>query len=172
MTSQRTLIPLALAILTVSTLASPPDPGFAIKDLRKLKGNVATVLGPGYIARVDSARITLMCASCAAAPAIDVLLGRQNDGTEARVRAGTTTIAQLDSTCRSRSPTCRIAALRVTPAVGWISGYRFGSQFANTVVVIRDGDLLTVRSIASDSATARRNADRMVARVVPLIVGR
>jgi hypothetical protein len=47
-----------------------------------------------------------------------------------------------------------------------------GAQFAHTTVVLRDGDLLTVRTQASDSASARRNADAMVVKLVRGVVGR
>jgi hypothetical protein len=38
--------------------------------------------------------------------------------------------------------------------------------------VLRGGDLLTIRSLASDSSVARGNADRLIAKLVPAIVGR
>jgi hypothetical protein len=146
--------------------------GFAIHDLRTVESETVTLLGTGFVAKVDSARLTLICSSCTGAPMVDILLGRQTDGTEARVRAGTTTFVRLDSLCRSRNPSCRIAGLHVDPAVGWISSYRTGEQSAHTVIVLRDGDLLTIRSLASDSVAARHNVDRLVTTLVPKIVGR
>ncbi|MCC7054612.1 MAG: hypothetical protein IT355_15180 [Gemmatimonadaceae bacterium] len=145
--------------------------GFAIHDLTQAGFDPAAQLGAGYVARTEPARLTMLCAECAGAPMLDVRLGRQDDGTEGRVRAGTTTMADLEAVCRSRSPSCRIEAVRVAPAVGWMSSYRFGEQYAHTVIVLRDGDLLTIRSLAADSVVARRNADLLVARLVPAIVG-
>lgn len=162
---------LTLVLLVMSAVA-PGRSGFAVRDLTTLKFDHANVLGEGFVSRVDSARMTLACLTCADAPAIDVLLGRQTDGTEERVRTGTTTVAMLDSICRSRSPSCRITGVSVAPAVGWISSYRSGGQSANTVIVLRDGDLLTIRSLARDSAAARRNADRLTRELVPTIVGK
>lgn len=146
--------------------------GFAIHDLTRLPVDAATILGPGYVARADSARIIMMCEGCAGTPLVDVRLGRQDDGTEARVRAGTTTVAQLEALCQRRDPACRMTALQVEPAVGWMSSYALGAQSAHTVVVLRDGDLLTIRTLSSDAAIARRNADLLVTKLVPVVVGR
>jgi hypothetical protein len=162
---------IVIALLLIGAGSAGVD-GFAVQNLTRLKFDVTKALGAGYISRVDSARLTIGCLSCAGAPAIDVLLGRQTDGTEERVRAGTTTIAQLDSMCRARSASCRVQGLRVAPAVGWISSYRFGQQCANTAVILRGGDLLTIRSVATDSATARRHAEQLIEKLVPLVVGR
>jgi hypothetical protein len=159
-----------LLLLAASMLQQRAD-RFAITDLTALRVQPVSLLGTGFIARADSARISFMCPSCTGAPILDVLLGRQDDGTEGRVRSGVTSFTTLDSLCRSRNPSCTVSGLNVPPAVGWISSYRFGPQSANTVVVMRGGDLLTIRSIAGDSAVARRNADRLVARLVPRVVG-
>lgn len=162
-----------LALLLAAITLTQPDPArFAVRNLRTLRLDAQSVLGADFIARVDSARLTLMCVTCTGAPAIDVLLGRQTDGTEERVRAGTTTFARLDSLCHARNSSCHVEGLRVGPGVGWISSYRLGAQSANTVIVLRGGDLLTIRAVASDSATARRHADRLIETLVPMIVGR
>ena len=156
------------ALLGLATLAT----GFATHDLTRVRFDATRALGAGYLARVEPQRMTFVCGECKGGPMLDVLLGRQDDGTEGRVRAGTTTMAELEAICQMRSPSCRIALVRVAPAVGWMSSYRLGAQFAHTVVVLRDGDLLTIRSIAGDSTVARRNADALVARLVPMVVGK
>jgi hypothetical protein len=158
-----------LALLLASS--APLPPGFAIRDLTKVPFDAAATLGGGYLSRVEADRMTLMCSDCAGRPVIDVRIGRQEDGTEGRVRDGTTTMAQLESTCKAREPSCRIEALRVAPAVGWMSSYRFGEQFSHTIVVLRDGDLLTIRSMSEDPVTARRNADALVGSLVRTVVG-
>ncbi len=162
---------LLLLLAAAGVSGAVPD-GFAVRNLTTLKFDASAVLGGDFVSRADSARLTLMCATCTGAPAIDVLLGRQADGTEERVRDGTTTFARLDSLCHARNASCRIEGLRVAPAVGWISSYRLGAQSANTVIVLRGGDLLTIRSMASDSAASRRYADRLIETLVPMIVGR
>ena len=161
-------VALSVVIGLVPSLAT----GFAIHDLTKLPFEPATALGTGYLARTDSARLSMVCTGCTGYPMLDVLLGRQDDGTEGRVRSGVTTIAQLDATCKSRMASCRIDSVAVAPAVGWMSSYRLGAQFAHTIVVIRDGDLLTIRSLAGDSTVARHNADVLLTTVVPAIVGK
>jgi hypothetical protein len=155
-----------LAVVLCTTV-----PGFAHHDLTKLPVDPAAVLGEGFEARADSARVLMTCPGCAGAPIAEIRLGRQDDGTEARVRAGTTTPATLEGLCRQRDPACRIQGLDVSPAVGWMSSYRLGEQSAHTVIVLRDGDLLTIRSISTDAAVARRNAEMLVSKLVPVIVG-
>ena len=156
------------ALFGLATLAA----GFATHDLTSVRFDAKRTLGAEYLTRVERDRMTLACTECTGGPIIDVRLGRQDDGTEGRVRSGTTTMANLEAICQTRSPSCRIEAVRVTPAVGWMSSYRFGEQYAHTVIVLRDGDLLTIRALASDSTAARRNADALVAQLVPMIVGK
>lgn len=160
------------ALRTLAVVFCTTVSGFAHHDLTKLPVDPAAVLGEGFEARADSARVLMTCAGCAGAPIVDIRLGRQDDGTEARVRAGTTTPATLEGLCRQRDPACRIEGLDVSPAVGWMSSYRIGNQSAHTIIVLRDGDLLTIRVLSTTPGIARTNADLLVAKLVPVIVGR
>lgn len=146
--------------------------GFVVRDLTELEPAARAALGPGYLSRSQPNRLTLTCPGCPGGPAVDILLGRQSDGTEGRVRFGQTSIAQLEFQCQARNPTCRMEQVGTPPAVGWISSYAIGDAAANTVVVLRDGDLLTIRVIAKDPAVARRDADAMIVHIVPRVVGR
>ncbi|MFF8800849.1 MULTISPECIES: hypothetical protein [unclassified Methylobacterium] len=145
--------------------------GFAVRDLTAIASKAKAALGSGYAARAEAARLTLVCTACEGSPMIDVLLGRQADGTEERVRSGQTPIARLEALCRQRSPECRVTGLSVAPAVGWISRYRMGTMSGATAILLRDGDLLTIRSLAGDEATASRNARTLVEALGPRIVG-
>ncbi|MGL4310983.1 MAG: hypothetical protein ACRCSU_10885 [Paracoccaceae bacterium] len=145
--------------------------GFARPDLTELAFDRSALSAGEWIDRAEPARMTLICMGCDHAPVLDVVIGRQDDGTEGRVRSGETTIAMLEKNCIARDPVCRIEALDLSPAVGWLSSYRIGSQYAHTIVVLRDGDLLTIRSLADDAITARANADAAVMTIVPQVVG-
>ena len=146
--------------------------GLAIKDLTDLGHAVSSALGAGFEARAEPQRITLACMTCGGEPVVDVLIGRQADGTEERVRSGTTSMADLQQICRTRSPHCTVAKLDVTPAVGWVSGYKLGDRAGATAIIIRDGDLLTVRSLAQDPASARQAIDRLLPLIRARVVGR
>ncbi|QZO02376.1 hypothetical protein K6K41_13800 [Chenggangzhangella methanolivorans] len=147
--------------------------GFAAKDLTTVADAAKAALGGDYAHRAEAARLTLTCPTCKGEPMIDVLVSRQDDGTEARVRSGQTTVAQLEKLCRAKVDACRITELKVAPAVGWLSAYPMGAAMAgSTAVILRDGDLLTIRSLASDPAVAKRNAETLAASIAPKIVGR
>ena len=146
--------------------------GFAVHDLRPLAPAMAKAAGADFEHRAETDRVTLACPTCAGSPMIDVRLGRQADGTEQRVRSGETPVAKLEALCRAREPACRLTALEVAPAVGWITAYPMGSLSGATAVILRDGDLLTIRAIADDPATARRHAEMVVAEPGRRIVGR
>ncbi|ATY34909.1 hypothetical protein [Sphingomonas psychrotolerans] len=135
--------------------------GFATRDLASLAKDMERVLGPHFISRTEDGQVALSCLSCPSSPIVGVALGRQNDGTEQRVREGKTTIQQLRAQCRARDPSCELTALNVAPAVGWITSYRMGSMAGATAVIIRDGDVLTIRSLSEDPAIARANAVKM-----------
>lgn len=164
-----------MGVLLLLTLMLPADPaaseGFVVRDLTGLEQAARSALSGDYLARAEPARLTLTCPGCPGAPMLDIRIGRQTDGTEERVRSGATTIAQLQAQCQARDPACQVEAVRVPPAVAWISTYALGTTAGNTVVVLRDGDLLSIRSLAADPVLARRNADAMIVAILPRIVG-
>lgn len=147
--------------------------GFATYDLSSIAPQAQAALGGGFAYRATPERVTLHCPTCAGAPMIDILLGRQDDGTEERVRSGETPISRMEALCRAKNPECRITVLKVAPAVGWISRYQLATTMAgSTAIILNGGSMLTIRSIAGDGATARRNAETLVGAVVPSVVGR
>ena len=158
------------AVIAVATGATAQ--GFAIKNLTEVGQAASSALGSDFEARAEPQRVTLVCMTCEGEPVVDVLIGRQADGTEERVRSGTTSVADLQKICRTRSPQCTVAKLDVAPAVGWVSGYPLGDRAGATAIIIRDGDLLTVRSLAQDSASARQAIDRLLPLIRTRVVGR
>ena len=158
------LIPF-LALLGVAMAANAEARGFAVADLSSLGGPAAAALGPGFEFRAEPTRVTLVCDTGAGGPVVDVILGKQVDGTEERFRVGVTTIADLEMLCRSRDDACRITALDVGAAVGWLSSYPAGDREGTTAVIILDGQLLTVRALATGPGTARAT----ITRLIPLI---
>ena len=146
--------------------------GFARRDLSTLGDTARGLLGTGYVARADSARVILACTECDGAPMIHIRLGRQTDGTEARVRAGTTTIASLEAQCRARDAGCRLERRDVGAAVGWRSRYTLGALAGTTAILLRDGDMLVMRAVASTRAVADAALDRLLDALAPTIVGR
>lgn len=160
----------ALAALLLATPAAAE--GFAITDLSAL--TIAPDILPGHtsISRVEPARATIMCTDCGdGLTAIDVLQGRQTDGTEARFRSGETTPAMLEAQCKARAPECTLSRIDVGPATGWITTYDSGGGAGSTVVLLRDGDMLTIRSLAADAKTAQANARTVTDALAPAIVG-
>jgi hypothetical protein len=134
---------------------------------------LAEELGPGYIFRAEPERVTLVCTDCPGVPMIDILLGTQTDGTEGRLRSGVTSIADLERNCRSRNDACRIKALDVAPAVGWVSHYPWGSgsDEGATAVIILDGQLLTVRVVAGQEGTPSAIIERLLPLIRARIIG-
>jgi len=146
--------------------------GFIVHDLSTVAADARAALGVGFIRKAEAARLILSCLECKGEHVVDVQLGRQDDGTEQRVRSGQTTMARLEALCRARSPTCTLSALEVSPAVGWITTYPLGAGFGSTAVVLRDGDLLTIRSLAADEPTAKSNAEKTLKAVAGKVVGK
>ncbi|GGF51803.1 hypothetical protein GCM10007301_09050 [Azorhizobium oxalatiphilum] len=160
----------AFSAIALASLAAPAQAeGFTTRDLTSVSSGLTSALGSGFIARSEAKRVTLMCQDCKGNPMIDVLIGRQSDGTEQRIRSGQTSIAHMEKLCQDKSPTCKLTKLEVAPAVGWISAWPMGDMSASTAIILRDGDMLTVRSLAADPATARSNAQKVVTALGPLI---
>jgi hypothetical protein len=158
---------LALCMFATPALAE----GFATRDLTTLP-DMLPFFGEGYIARVEAERTTIACLECEGAPMMDILIGTTSDGTEGRLRSGETKIADLEALCKANSPACEIEAVNVSPAVGYISAYPMGETAGSTMVIMRGGDMLTVRSIAGTPELARKNANIIEAKVLSLIVGK
>ncbi|CAH0134488.1 hypothetical protein [Roseomonas sp. CECT 9278] len=140
------------------------------QDLAALQARAVAALGEGYIAQVEDQRMTLTCPGCDGAPAVELRVGRQEDGTEARLRSGATTIAVLDQQCRGRNPTCRVQRADLGPAVGWVSAYRAGAVAGSTLVLLRDGAMVIARSVAGSPEVARGNIEKLRAEVLPALV--
>ena len=162
---------LAFAVLALIAEGAHAD-GFGVRDLATIAPEVSAALGSDFSHRGEAQRLTLICPKCEGEPTIDLHLGRQTDGTEERVRSGQTPITRLEKLCQDRNPSCRLSGLDVAPAVGWISTYSMGATFASTVVITRDGDLLTIRSLASNAEAARGNAEKVVRAVRPALIGK
>jgi hypothetical protein len=146
--------------------------GFATNDLTRIEAAVTSALGQGFDGRAEANRLTLTCSSCTGKPIIDILLGQQNDGTEKRLRSGETKISDLERLCQQNSPECRLLALEVAPAVGWITSYPIGDNAGATAIVIQDGDLLTIRSLAKSAETARHSIDRLMPLIRTHVIGK
>jgi hypothetical protein len=59
----------------------------------------------------------------------------------------------------------------VAPAVGFRSSYPVLGKSGSTTVVMLDGDVLTIRSVADDPAIAHDNAVMLENNLIPAIVG-
>lgn len=163
----------SFALFGLLGLASAPaHAGFVTKDLTTVEPALTRSLGDGFAGRVTQERIIITCADCTGEPLVSIEIGRQTDGTEARVRSGATRIEDLERLCQARSPECRIRPLEAAPAVGWVSSWTIGSSAASTAILLRDGDLLTIRSVANDAATARRTIEALLPAVQASIIGR
>jgi hypothetical protein len=157
--------------LLLSLFASPAlANGFAITDLTQAP-DMVPIMGAGYLSNVEPDRVTLFCLECPGLPMIDILIGRQDDGTEGRLRSGETSMADMEGICQAREPACKLEGLSVEPAVGFVTTYPVLGKSGATTVIFRDGDMLTIRSLADDPAVASANALILQENLVPSIVG-
>ena len=161
---------LIAAFLCLSAGAAQAE-GFAVQDLTSVAAGAKAALGTGFVARAEPRRLTLSCPGCGGTPMIDLQLGRQTDGTEERVRSGQTSLDRLEVLCRAKNPECRLSGLSVAPALGWVSSYPMGTSAGATAVILRDGDLLTIRALADTREAAAGHVATLVRAVAPGIVG-
>lgn len=161
---------LLISILLLA-MAQVHAAGFAVSDLSSIAADVNAALGTGFSHKAESKRILLMCTDCKGEHIIDIQIGRQDDGTEQRVRSGQTPISTLEKLCQGKNPSCELSKLNVAPAVGWISSWKMDPKQVSTVIIILDGDLLTIRSIASDN-TAQSYAEKTLAAVSHRLFGK
>ena len=160
---------LAMVMLALIAAEARAD-GFGVRDLATIAPEVSAALGSDFTHKSDPQRLILICPKCEGEPVIDLQMGRQTDGTEERVRSGQTPMPELEKLCQEKNPSCRLTGLDVSPAVGWISAYSMGALFASTAVILRGGDLLTIRSLASNADAAGSNAEKVVRAVRPKLI--
>ncbi|BDG73148.1 hypothetical protein [Roseomonas fluvialis] len=141
------------------------------QDLVAMEPRAVAALGEGFIARTEGPLMTLTCPTCEGTPLVEIRVGRQEDGTEQRLRSGYTSIASLDQQCRARNPTCRVERADLGPAVGWVSAYQAGPLSGSTLVLLRQGALVLVRSVGGSPEVARGSVERLRAEVLPALVG-
>lgn len=146
--------------------------GFVVGDLTDVERSVRRALGPGCLTRATSQQLTGTCPRAPGEPIVSIRLDRQVDGTEERVRSGATTMADLERLCQAGSAACTLSGVDVAPAVGWRTAYPLGQDAGATVVMIRDGDMLTLRCVARYPARARAVVDRLVPILRAQVVGR
>jgi hypothetical protein len=148
-----------------------PALAFQDTDLDVVARKAQTVLGPGYRAQLGNPkRLVLLCAGCEGRGMITIELGRQTDGTEDRVRSGQTRMSDLEQQCQAREPSCRMERADSGNAVGWLSSYSSGTIAGNTLVLLRNSDMLVVRSNGSTPAIARENLRRLQRTIIPDII--
>ena len=145
--------------------------GFARHDLTGLAEAARTALGPEATAQAEPLHLSLTCTPCTGAPTIELQIGRLTDGTDERVRSGRTTFAALEAICLRRNPDCRLSALSAGSAIGWLSVYALEKGAGATVVILRNGDLLTIEARAADRGAAEDSVRQLMQAVLPRIVG-
>lgn len=161
-----------LSALLVVLAASPAvAEGFANDDLTTVPVDTAAYEGGAFEARATAPeRLTIFCLDCEGFTAIDVLIGQGDPGTERRLRSGETTVADMEALCRERAPSCRIEAASVGEAIGYRSVYGSTGGAGSTAVLMLDGAMLTIRSIAPDAETASANAETALDAIAPAVV--
>lgn len=145
--------------------------GFATHDLTPFAAKISAAIHEDCQIAADPARVTLMCNQPGDGPLIDIFLKRResDDHLEASIRAGKTGQAEVETLCKKLNPDCTVSMLDVPPAVGWIGAQPMRRQAVSTATLVRDGDQLTVRALASDPAKARAYVDTALAVMRPVI---
>lgn len=145
--------------------------GFVSHDLTGFVDPIRVAIGSNAAVQATPLDLNLTCASCKGSPSVEIQVGRSTDGTEKRVRSGETSLAKLESLCIKQNPDCRLSALPVSPAVGWITVYALENGGGSTAVILRDGDLLTIQARADSPGHAEDSVLALTQNVVPKIVG-
>jgi hypothetical protein len=140
-----------------SSAPSVPVSGFAITDPAKLNPKPLVIAGKTFTPRLEPSEVKLLCGACKALEAVAMIFDKSTDGTEGRLRSGETKIATIAANCQRQEPNCRIDALSLAGAVGWVSRTKVGSTAISTAVLFKGGDRLIIRSIAGDVETAFAN---------------
>ena len=145
--------------------------GFKVKDLRNLNVEISGFKGGKFVPKVGQTKLSLLCPNCAGT-GINISLSKITDDTEASYRSGETKIEEMEALCKSRSLTCKLKAVEVAGAVGWVTEYSVtGAIAGSTLVVFKDGDLLMIRSVSRVRQVTDENMSVAMQGIALAIVG-
>ena len=160
-----------LAVLLATPAAAE---GFRTRDLTTLDTETAPLPGGRFVRKAEPDRLTLLCIECAEITTVDIHVLRSTDGTEDRIRAGATTAEMMFALCKARdSPSALCQGIErrdAGGAVGFLSRVALDASALETQTLYEDGDLLVIRAIAPDPATAAALGAAALATLVPQIV--
>ncbi len=160
------------AVLSSAICGAVPAAAFQDTDLEEVAQRAQAALGQGFRVQVGNRqRVVLMCASCAGPTMVTIQIGRQTDGTEDRVRGGKPP-SQIWTPLSGQRADLPDRARRYRSRGGGVSTYRGASVSGSTLVLLRSGDMLTLRSTAQTQEAARENVRRLQRSVLPQIIGR
>jgi hypothetical protein len=167
------LLSIPVAIVWSMIFCNVPAASFENTGIETVARRAQAELGPDFRAQIGNGqRVVLLCSRCEGLRMITIQISRQTDGTEGRVRTGQTKIADLESQCQASEPSCKIERADMGPAVGWLARYRGATGSGYTLVLLNNGNMLTVRSNAATAVTALEDLRRMQRAVIPEIIGR
>ena len=160
------------ALLPAAALAE----GFRTKDFAALSFDPAWFEGGTYGAQTEPGRMVVACEDCPEMVLVDVRVGRSEDGTEARLRSGETTIADMLALCRENAAAedetecLSLELAEAGGATGYVSEVLTPIGHISTYVLFQGGDMLTIRSLGSDLEGTRANADAAFLNIATQIV--
>ena len=150
--------------------------GITLTDLRALEFDLETLPFDDYANSAD--RVTLLCsADCPGITAVDIQLGRAEEGTEQRVRDGTTDAADITALCEqtaSATPGVECLSVEMVTAddyAGWLSDVGIPEeQFITTYQVFGGDYAIRLQSLSPDRELARENALTVFPLLMPQLV--
>jgi hypothetical protein len=163
-----------LATIVASSAHGAPKSGFAVTNMTQVSSEAFTIPSKTFDRRAQRDRLTFSCTNCTGVgtEGIDIIIGKSRDGTEGRLRSGRTTIADIERICRTGDPNCRVEAVKINGAVGWVTRARIlGMINASTTILYKNGDMLTIRSFSDNAEIAYSNGRAAREQLAPRIVG-
>ena len=134
--------------------------GFKIHDLTTVEADVAAAFAPEFYHWAIPNTMHLSCCGNQENQIISIEIDRQTDEIGKENRADEAYISEMEDTCTNKGIPCQIEDIQAGTGIGRLMTISLGGGMKGAnVILVRDGDRLTIRSAANDANTARKNAE-------------
>lgn len=150
-----------LAAMQIATLFGGPAyaEGFQLRDLTRVEAEIAAAFDPEFYHWAIPGTMNLSCCGSEENQIVLIEIDRQSDEIGQQDRSDEAYISELEDVCTKSGIPCRIEEIQTGAGIGRLMSISLGGGMKGVnIVLVQDGDRLTIRSAAPDAERARENA--------------
>ena len=144
--------------------------GFAIDDFTQVVIDASAFEGGSYDITSIEWKIVLECSDCDGKATVLIQRERSHDNKYSRGSTSDEILAGIKKLCTHGSATCTLSQIELGKARGWMVNFVFRQVYMSTAVLSLDGDVLSIRTLSSNSVRSDHNMGLALRHIAPQIV--